>query len=93
MKELFLSSVKPNWCDLTDAGPGVGLRLYFEVRFRDAELSRIWDSDFIEHGKTYLSRFHDKSDEEIEKMIMVPWTLRTMNIKEWKEMHGEWHKT
>ena len=31
--------MKPNWADLTDAGPGVGVSNY-EVRFRDTELAR-----------------------------------------------------
>ena len=37
--------VKPRWCDLTDAGPGVGIS-NFEVRFRDAELCQIYNSDY-----------------------------------------------
>ena len=37
MRELKLPLVKPKWCDLTDAGPGVGIS-NFEVKFRDVEL-------------------------------------------------------
>ena len=37
--------MKPRWADLTDAGPGVGVSNY-EVRFRDAELARIHNSDY-----------------------------------------------
>ena len=37
--------VKPNWADLTDAGPGVGVS-NFEVKFRDAELARVHKSDY-----------------------------------------------
>ena len=37
--------VKPIWADLTDAGPGVGIS-NFEVRFRDAEMARMWNSDY-----------------------------------------------
>ena len=43
--ELNLPPVKPNWADLTDARPGVGVSNY-EVRFRDAELARIHRSDY-----------------------------------------------
>lgn len=43
--ELKLPPVKPNWADLTDAGPGVGVSNY-EVRFRDAELARVHRSDY-----------------------------------------------
>lgn len=35
--ELNLHPVKPNWVNLTDAGPGVGMS-HYEVRFRDVEL-------------------------------------------------------
>lgn len=45
LKELDLPAVRPRWCDLTDAGPGVAIS-NFEVKFRDAELSRIWNSDY-----------------------------------------------
>lgn len=99
LNEFELPGVKPGWCDLTDAGPGVGVS-NFEVRFRDAELSRIWNSDYrirvhraredsgqgeaertnsavgdavIDSGSIkweYFPRFHDKSDEEIEKMTL-----------------------
>ena len=43
--ELKLPPVKPNWADLTDAGPGVGVS-NFEVKFRDAELARVHKSDY-----------------------------------------------
>ena len=45
IKDLKLPVVKPRWCDLTDAGPGVGIS-NFEVKFRDAELCRIFNSDY-----------------------------------------------
>ena len=45
VRELKLPLVKPKWCDLTDAGPGVGIS-NFEVKFRDAELCRIYQSDY-----------------------------------------------
>ena len=101
---------KPRWCDLTDAGLGVGVS-NFEVRFRDAELSRIWNSDYrirvhraqedssqgeaertnaavgdavIDGGSIkweYFPRFHDKSDEEIEKMKELKETLGELLMK------------
>ena len=42
--DLKLPIVRPRWCDLTDAGPGVGVS-NFEVKFRDAELCRVFNSD------------------------------------------------
>ena len=45
ISEFQLPIVKPTWCDLTDAGPGVGISS-FEVRFRDAELCQIYNSDY-----------------------------------------------
>ena len=38
------SDVRPIWAGLTDAGPGVGISNW-EVRFRDAEMARMWQSD------------------------------------------------
>ena len=37
MDDLKLPIVRPRWCDLTHAGPGVGVS-NFEVKFRDVEL-------------------------------------------------------
>ena len=37
--------VKPRGCDLSDAGPGVAVS-NFDVQFRDAELARMWGSDY-----------------------------------------------
>ena len=45
LDDLCLPAVKLRWADLTDAGPGVGVSNY-DVRFRDAELSRIHNSDY-----------------------------------------------
>ena len=45
LEDLELPRVKPRWCDLSDAGPGVGVS-NLEVRFRDAEMARIWNSDY-----------------------------------------------
>ena len=45
LNELQLPKLKPRCCDLTDAGPGVGVTNY-EVKFRDAEICRMFDSDY-----------------------------------------------
>ena len=45
MNELALPIVKPRWFENSDAGPGVGVS-NFEVRFRDAELSILYDRDY-----------------------------------------------
>eukprot|EP00794_Sanderia_malayensis_P010338 gene10338-11413_t len=43
LKELQLPQLKPRCCDLTDAGPGV---TNYELKFRDAEICWIFDSDY-----------------------------------------------
>ena len=43
--EFSLAAVKPKWADFTDAGPGVGVTNN-EVKFRDAEIARIFNSDY-----------------------------------------------
>ena len=45
LNELQLPKLKPRCCDLTDAGPGVGVTNY-EVKFRAAEICRMFDSDY-----------------------------------------------
>jgi hypothetical protein len=45
LNELNLPKVKPEIAYLTDAGPGVGVS-NVEVRFRDTELARLWNSDY-----------------------------------------------
>ena len=45
LDELNLPKVKPRIAYLTDAGPAVGVS-NFEVCFRDAELARLWNSDY-----------------------------------------------
>ena len=45
LKSLNLPPVRPHWAEFTDAGPGVGAN-NTEVSFRDAELSRIYQSDY-----------------------------------------------
>ena len=42
---MHLPPVKPRWADFTDAGPGVAVS-NFEVSFRDAELARLYSSDY-----------------------------------------------
>ena len=45
IENLQLPIVRPRWCDLTDAGPGFGVS-NFEVKFRDAEMCRMFNSDY-----------------------------------------------
>lgn len=53
--------VKPNWADLTAAGPGVGGVSNFEVKFRDAELARVHKSDY--RIRVHRSRGHSRQNE------------------------------
>ena len=52
--------VKPRWCDLSDAGPGVAVS-NFDAQFRDAELARMWGSDY--RIRLHLSRNNSHSNE------------------------------
>lgn len=45
LRDLELPQVKPRWADLTDTGLGVGVS-NFAVRFRDAEMARMYNSDY-----------------------------------------------
>ena len=63
LAELKLPPVKPRWADFTDAGPGVGCS-NFEVRFRDAELALIHNSDH--RILAYPSR-ENSADNEAER--------------------------
>lgn len=45
VKSMHLPPVRPRWADFTDAGPGVAVS-NFEVSFRDAELARLYSSDY-----------------------------------------------
>ena len=45
LNELHFPKLKLRCCALTDAAPGVGITNY-EVRFRDAETCRMFDSDY-----------------------------------------------
>jgi hypothetical protein len=47
-------AIKPRWIDITDAGPGVGVS-NFAVRFKDAEIAIIHNSD-------YRVRVHNSRD-------------------------------
>ena len=53
-------NVKPRWCDLSDAGPGVAVS-NFDIQFRDAELARMWGSDY--RIRLHLSRNDTHSNE------------------------------
>jgi len=57
-----LPPVKPRWVQLTDAGPEVGVS-NFSVRFRDAELVRLFNTDLRE-------RCHRSRDEQIALLGM-----------------------
>ena len=45
LQELELPPVKPRFCDLSDAGPCVGVS-NLQVKFSDAEICRIFSSDY-----------------------------------------------
>ncbi|XP_070571361.1 uncharacterized protein [Ptychodera flava] len=49
LDDLKLQRVKPRFCTLSDAGPGVGVSNN-EVKFRDAEMCRIHQSDYRFRG-------------------------------------------
>lgn len=55
--------MKPRWVQLTDAGPGVGVS-NFSLRFRDAELVRLFNLDMRE--RCHRSR-GDSGQNEAER--------------------------
>ena len=57
---LNLKPVRPRWCDLTDGGPGVAVS-NFDVHFRDAEMAKMWNSDY--RIWLHLSRNDNYSNE------------------------------
>ena len=57
IKDLQLPNVKPRWCDVTDAGPAVGIS-NLEVRFRDAEMCQMFNSD-------YRNRIHRSRGDKV----------------------------
>ena len=52
--------VKPRWCDLSDAGPGVAVS-NFDIQFRYAELARMWGGDY--RIRLHLSRNDTRSNK------------------------------
>ena len=52
--------VKPRWCDLSDAGPGIAVS-NFDVQFQDAELARMWGN--VYRIRLHLSRNDSHSNE------------------------------
>ena len=45
LNDMKLPVVKPRWFENSDAGPGVGVS-NFDVRFRDAELTLLYEGDY-----------------------------------------------
>ena len=86
--ELKLPCVKPKWCDLTDAGPGVGISI-FEVKFRDVELCRIFKSDY----RIHVHRFRgDSGQREAERTNSAIGDSvvdgESINWERWKKFEG-----
>ena len=52
--------VKPRWCDLSNAGPGVAVS-NFDIQFRDAELARMLGGDY--QIRLHFSRNDTHSNE------------------------------
>ncbi|XP_070570891.1 uncharacterized protein [Ptychodera flava] len=63
LNDLELPPVRCHWADLTDAGPGVGIS-NTEVRFRDAEIARMYNSDY--RTRVHRSR-GDSGQNEAER--------------------------
>ena len=60
INDLGSVDVKPRWCDLSDAGPGVAVS-NFDVQFRDGEFARMWVSEY--RVRLHLSRNDSHSNE------------------------------
>ena len=68
LAELNLPLVKPRWADFTDAGPGDGCS-NFEVRFRDAELALIHNSDYRIRVHPFRENSADNETERTNSAI------------------------
>ena len=79
ISDLCLPPVKPRLADLTDAGPGVGVSNY-EVRFRDAELARIHNSDY--RVRCHRSR-GDSRQGEAENEQTRPFQTILLTVQRW----------
>lgn len=71
--------VKPNWADLTDAGPGVGVS-NFEVKFRDAELARVHKSDYRIRVHRSRGDSGQNKAERTNSAIGIVWSMVALLI-------------
>ena len=76
--------VKPRWCDLSDAGPGIAVSK-FDVHFRDAELARMWGS--VYRKILHLSRNDSHSNEAERTNSAIADSVVDGQTTEW-----EFHK-
>ncbi|CAH3158915.1 unnamed protein product, partial [Pocillopora meandrina] len=92
--DLCLPPVKPRWADLTDAGPGVGVSNY-EVRFRDAELARVHNSDYRSpdelffFNSVYLDNYRGASERNKEQAPGAAYFRKIESFMEDHYIRGE----
>ena len=101
--DLCLPPVKPRWADLTDAGPGVGVSNY-EVRFRDAELARIHNSDYRvrchrsrgDSGQGEAERTNSAISDALVDGATLEWEkyrrFEDLSEEEIKQMSLQWYE-
>ena len=81
INDLGPADVKPRRCDLRDAGPGVAVS-NFDVQFRDAELARMWGSEY--RIRLHLSRNDSHSNETERTNSAVADSMVDGQIIEWE---------
>ena len=92
LDELNQPKVKPRIAYLTDASPGVGVS-NFEVRFRDAELARLWNSDY--RDRVHRSRGdsgqgeHERTNSAIADSVVDGATIEWETLKQYEGMTEE----
>jgi hypothetical protein len=90
--EFKLPPVKPRVAYLTDAGPGVGVS-NFEVKFRDAEIARMYNSDY--RVRVHRSRGDsgqgeaERTNSAIADSVVDGATIEWETIKRYEGMTSE----
>ena len=84
MKSMHPPPVKFRWAHFTDAGPGVAVS-NFEVSFRDAELARMYSSDYHirvhwgagDSGQNEAERTNSATGDAVFDSSTINWEYQT----------------
>lgn len=70
MADMAVPGVKLRWFENSDAGPGVGVS-NFEVKFRDAELTMLYDRDYACRIHSARGSSQSSGDNETERLGQI----------------------